>query len=319
MIPETIVITDSSGSTQAKVMPILGFNCYSFQVQFSDAPIEALWSDPEFAAGEKRPTRSGIPILFPFAGRIGGTTFRYANREYHLQPSDEFGNAIHGFVVHRPWRVVEQSTDSVTGEFQASRDDPSILDHWPADFRLRVTYRVTAGALRADITIENPDQVPLPCGLGLHGYYRVPLGTKPAAAQCLVRVPVGERWELANMLPTGRLTSTETSARLTAGMPFSETKLDDVFERLAGADGVCTTAVVDSLNCRTMTMRFGELFRQCVVFNPPHREAVCIEPYTTVPDAFALLERGIEPNLLTIAPGAELKTWFEIRLSAAAD
>ena len=202
MTPETILLEDASGNTRARVMPALGFNCYSFQVLLGETPVEVLWSDPDFAGGEKRPTRSGIPILFPFAGRIGGTTFRYAQREYHLEPSDEFGNAIHGFVVHRPWRVVERSSDSVTGEFQASRDDPAILVHWPADFRIRVSYRVTAGTLRGEVAIDNPGSGVLPCGLGLHGYYRVPLGTGPAA-QCMVRVPVGERWELENMLPTG--------------------------------------------------------------------------------------------------------------------
>ncbi len=127
MTPETIVLEVATGKTRARVMPALGFNCYGFQVALGDAPVEVLWADPEFAGGEKRPTRSGLPILFPFAGRIGGTTFRYGEREYHLEPSDELGNAIHGFVVHRPWRVVERSQDSLTGEFQASRDDPTIL------------------------------------------------------------------------------------------------------------------------------------------------------------------------------------------------
>jgi aldose 1-epimerase len=315
MTPETILIEDASGTTRARVMPALGFNCYSFQVTLRETPVEVLWADPEFAAGEKRPTRSGIPILFPFAGRIGGTTFRYAGCEYHLEPSDEFGNAIHGFVVHRPWRVVERSTSSVTGEFQPSQDDPAILEHWPTDFRIRVTYRVTPGTLRSDVEIENAGSGVLPCGLGLHGYYRVPLGAGPAA-QCMVRVPVGDRWELANMLPTGRRTPTDVADRLSAGMPFGETHLDDVFDRVAGADGVCTTTVVDPLNRRTMTMQFGKLFNECVVFNPPHREAICIEPYTTTPDAFALIERGVDPHLMSIEAGASLRTWFEIRLSA---
>ena len=133
---ETIVIQDSTGGTQARIMPALGFNCYSFQAALGGEPASA-GSDPEFAGGEKRPTRSGIPILFPFAGRIGGAKYRYAGRDYQLAPSDELGNAIHGFAVHHPWRVVEQTPDSLTGEFQASVDDPTILDHWPADFCLR--------------------------------------------------------------------------------------------------------------------------------------------------------------------------------------
>ncbi len=98
-------------------------------------------------------------------------------------------------------------------------------------------------------------------------------------------------------------------------MTFGDTQLDDVFERSADADGVCTATISDPLNRRTMTMQFGELFRHCVIFNPPHREAICIEPYTTVPDAFALAARSIDPHLVSIAPGESIDTWFEIRLS----
>ena len=61
-------------------------------------------------------------------------------------------------------------------------------------------------------------------------------------------------------------------------------------------------------------MTFDDQFTACVVFNPPHREAVCIEPYTTVPDAFTLAERGIDPHLLTLAPGKSFRTRIEIRL-----
>ncbi len=174
-------------------MPALGLNCYSFRVTLGGEPVEALWADPEFAGGEKRPTRSGIPILFPFAGRIGGAKYRHAGHDYQLTPSDELGNAIHGFVVHRPWRVVEQTADSLTGEFQASVDDPAIIEHWPADFCLRVTYRVSPGTLHARLVIRNPDSRELPCGLGLHGYFRLPLARQ-------VRPPIAWsacRWVIA--------------------------------------------------------------------------------------------------------------------------
>jgi aldose 1-epimerase len=54
------------------------------------------------------------------------------------------------------------------------------------------------------------------------------------------------------------------------------------------------------------------------VYNPPHREAVCIEPYTTIPDAFTLAERGIEPHLKVLAPGKTFRTRIEIRVDEGA-
>ena len=68
-----------------------------------------LWSHPDFAGGNERPSGSGIPLLFPFPGRIGKAKYSFGGREYQLEPGDAFGNAIHGFVHKRPWRVVEQA------------------------------------------------------------------------------------------------------------------------------------------------------------------------------------------------------------------
>jgi aldose 1-epimerase len=129
-----------------------------------------------------------------------------------------------------------------------------------------------------------------------------------------VRVPVGQQWELVDMNPTGRRLPAAASRALNAGVELEQTKFDDVFESVFDGQGISTATITDPASGRVTTMRYDNLFKQCVVFNPPPREAVCVEPYTTVPDAFALAARGIDPHLLTIAPGGRLATWFEIDL-----
>jgi aldose 1-epimerase len=59
-------------------------------------------------------------------------------------------------------------------------------------------------------------------------------------------------------------------------------------------------------------MTFGPEFPACVVYNPPHREAICIEPYTAVPDAFALESRGIAAGLRVLKPGESFKGQIDI-------
>ena len=119
---ETIRLTDPATGSTAKILPRRGFNCYSFQAAPADQLIEVLWADPQFTSGATRAARSGIPLLFPFAGRLRGTSFNYSGRRYEVEVGDDFGNAIHGFVIDRPWRVVQQSESSAVGQFQASRD-----------------------------------------------------------------------------------------------------------------------------------------------------------------------------------------------------
>ena len=135
-----ITITDEDSGSSARVLVSLGYNCFSLRPVLEDGPREMLWSDSGFELGDKRPSGSGIHLLFPFPGRIGGAAYEFGGREYNLEPGDAFGNAIHGFVFNRPWRVVEQSASRAVGEFQASVDDRSILERWPGDFRIRVSY-----------------------------------------------------------------------------------------------------------------------------------------------------------------------------------
>src|SRR5207302_10517553 len=105
-------------------------------------------------------------LLLPFAGRIRGTSFQFEGRQFALEAGDGQGNALHGFVLNRPWRVTQQAGNRAIGQFQASVDDASILKRWPADFRMTADYQLSGNTLVAAYTIENPDTKPLPFGFG---------------------------------------------------------------------------------------------------------------------------------------------------------
>ena len=291
----------------------MGFNCYRFAAAQSAGPTEVLWSAPDFSAGTGRPSGSGIPLMFPFAGRIRGTSFRFDGKDYALEAGDGLGNAIHGFVINRPWRVTHHAGNRATGQFQASLDDASLLKHWPADFRITADYQLNGNTLVSEFLIENPDTRPLPFGFGTHGYFRVPLGGS-SGPECRVTVPADALWELEGLLPTGRKTSPAVAAELSRGMLVEAMKLDSVFSGLKFENHRTTTTVHDPNSRRTIAMTFDDQFTACVVYNPPHREAVCIEPYTTIPDAFTLRAKGIDPGLRILPPGGAFRTRIDIRL-----
>ncbi len=314
MPPRIITIVDPASGAMARVLPELGFNCFSFQPVVEGQPIEVLWSAPGFESGTLRSAASGIPILFPFAGRLRGSSLSYGDRQVPLVIDSRIGFAIHGFVHDRPWRVLAEKPASVTGEFHALRDDPVLADLWPADFRIRVCYEVGSNTLSCQITVENPGDVPLPCGLGTHGYFRVPLGSDGDRDTCRLYVPARRYWELSGMLPTGQTPPVEAARDLTSGMRFGQAHLDDVLTDLETQSGKVLCRIDDIAAGRRLLLEFDELFRHCVVFTPPHREAICFEPYTTVPDAFALAERGIETGLRVLKPGESLRASIDLKL-----
>jgi len=202
----------------------------------------------------------------------------------------------------------------VVGQFHAWRDDPSLKARWPADFRITANYALAGNLLRAKYTIENPCDLSLPCGFGTHPYFHVPLGGGKAD-DCVVRLPVSARWELKDMLPTGRRLELADAAALQAGRPYGELKLDDAFTGLQVSDGWSSASIHDPTSGRTMTQRFDSTFRECVVYTPPHREAICIEPLTCVPNCFALSSQGIDAGLKIIPPGGSITARVEIGVS----
>lgn len=309
--PQKVELRHPSGAT-ARILAGFGFNCYDWSAPVNGQPVQALWQHPEFDGGAQRPSGSGIPLLFPFPGRIAGGVYSWEGKNYSLPANDGRGNAIHGFVHNRPWRVVHQGESSVTGEFHASVDAPEVLELWPADFRIRTTITLGPTDLALDIHIDNPCDRPLPCGFGAHPYFRVPLGG-PAADEVLVALPARARWELVELLPTGRRLTVDDE-RLRSGAPFGPLQFDDAFTDLI-FDGEWTTATLrDPASRVSLTARYDRAFRELVVYTPPHREAICIEPLTCVPGAITLQAQGLDAGLRVLSPGESLTARIRLEL-----
>ena len=164
---------------------------------------------------------------------------------------------------------------------------------------------MTGNTLLCDVMIDNPGDRPLPFGFGTHPYFRVPLGGADAGA-CLVTVPALEFWELEDMLPTGERGPVDTARDLQQPTPFRDITVDDVLTSLVASDGQIVATVADPASGIEVRQTWTHAFPHCVVYTAPARDSIAIEPYTTAPDAFRLLEAGIDPDLVVLAPG---ETW----------
>jgi aldose 1-epimerase len=314
MTAEILTLRDETAGSEAQILVSQGFNCFGFQVRLKGRPIEVLYAPPGFETGKGRPSKGGIPLMLPFPGRIPGTRFMWEDQEYELEAGDPLGNAIHGFAMWRPWRIVEESGTHAVGEFHAFRDDPLLKARWPADFRISAEYRLAGNSLLAEYTIENPGDVPLPCGFGTHPYFRVPLGGV-SPETCVVRLPVSAKWELQDMLTTGRRLELSDAAAYQAGRRYGDLQLDDAFTDVQFEGNWSSASIHDPESGVTVTQRFDGAFRECVVYTPPHREAICIEPLTCVPNAFELTKRGIDAGLKIVPPGGSFAALVEIHVT----
>ena len=304
---QTIELSSKSGKTVARIAPEIGFNLFSILV----GDTELLWSAPNFLEGGSSPSGSGTPILFPFPGRLNGRSFCFAGNDYHVASDDGLGNAIHGFVLNRPWRIVSTAADAVTAEFHASQDAPEIMEQWPSDFLIRCSYTAVDDGVLAEYDIQNPGNVDLPCGFGTHAYFRVPIGTGSADTS-MVTCPVSEQWILKDMLATGEVSELSDDDLQTSGVAFGRLNMDDVFSGIKFKDGRATATITNPSTNSKLIYTWDEACEICVIYTPPHREAICMEPYTLVPGGLAF-ETG-EHGLMVLKSKEAFTHKMEIRL-----
>jgi aldose 1-epimerase len=316
-----IILKNAQSGATARILAEVGFNLYQLQAPVGSRTVEVLDATADFATTGQNPNHNGIPLLFPFPNRIRGARYHWGGREYVLEGihQDGRGNAIHGLVIDRPWRVIERDASAVVGQFQLSVDAPDRHRLWPADFLIEVRYELQESALHCEVRVVNPDRVPLPFGFGTHSYFKVPLSAGSRRDDCLIQAPAAEEWELVDCLPTGKRLPVAGRKDLREGQELAGLKLDDVLTGLsgqghstAGGRAQIETVVMDPAAGLEVRQAFDKAFRELVVYTPPHGRSVCLEPYTCTTDAIHLEAQGIDSGWLVLAPGAEFRTWFQI-------
>lgn len=300
------VYTLESDAARIEVWPTAGFNCLRWQVRVGNAWGDLLYAAPDWDANPV-PTRSGHPILFPFPNRLRHGRFEFNGKTYQLPLTEStHTHAIHGFTPRTPWRVVGTTADddsaSITGELQLSKDLPDAV--WPADFVLRVTYSLNATQLRVQAEVTNPEDRPLPFGLGYHGYFRLPSAPDAPVDEFIVEAATGSLWAAENSLATGAEGPTPADADFRTQRPLGATALDHLYRRSGRQRELATIGHVHRPG--TLAVEADPAFRELLLFTPPHRKALAVEPYTCTSDAANLKARGIDSGWQVLAPG---ETW----------
>ncbi|APZ92146.1 aldose 1-epimerase [Fuerstiella marisgermanici] len=313
---QIVVLNDPITGSSAQIAAHLGFNCFDFTARVNDESVAVIHAAEGFADGTKPPSHSGIPLLFPFPNRIRSGRYSWDGKDYELPESlvgyEGSGNAIHGFCLDRPWRIVSQTESSVTGVFQTSKDAPERLPLWPADAEIEICYSLNNACLRADIEVGNPSDTPLPWGFGTHAYFKLPLSRNSDADKCAVYAPVKKTWELNGCLPTGQILDPPKDAQLDRSPYFGDLKVDDVYTSVESSNGVVECKVTDEQAGLQMIQRCDDSFREIVAFTPPWATAVCLEPYTCTTDAINLQQQGVDAGLQVLEPGGKWNGWIEI-------
>ena len=233
-------------------------------------------------------------ILAPFPNRLKDGRFEMDGRAYQFPLNDEEGgNALHGFVLDKPFEVVGIETLADRAAIALEYRYGGELPWFPFPFAISALYEISdAAGFSIDLRLTNTGPGVMPAGLGWHPYFQLGGG----ADDWQLRLPPVERVAVdERMIPTGEK------------MPFSdfeqpkligEARLDTCF-RLLNPEAVSDVL----LEGQGIRLRYWQdsRFPYLQVFIPPSRQTVALEPMTCNVDAFNNGE-----GLLMLSPGKSM-------------
>ena len=257
--------------------------------QLAFAGREMIWEpDPELWDGT-------ASVLFPTIGKVVGDVIRV--------DGEEFPMPMHGFALTSTFATVDTGTDFCTLELRA---DETSRRHYPFDFVLRLTYRLTAQALAITAEITNDGARVMPASLGLHPGFRWPL--VPGIAK--------ERHMLTFAEP-GSVSYTRPIDRLVGPDRFDLPLEDQAFrlrESLFETSGLALLSLEKrSIRYHTEDGRAGIRIDfpdidRVIVWSRPGGNFLCIEPLLGHADPIGFTGDIMEkPGMAHIQPGETLK------------
>ncbi|HHT28555.1 MAG TPA: aldose 1-epimerase [Firmicutes bacterium] len=315
---EVFVLSGPDGA-KATILP-WGANLIqlALPVGRADTAVELLSAPEDFKALEENPTRYGCPILYPFPSRISAGRFTFAGQEFQVDVYPD-GNARHGFVHNRMFTAAGLGSGP-DGAWVTLVFDGNIADiqrQFPFPFELTITYRLAEAELAVDVTARNAGGRQMPMGFGWHPYFNMPLLPDGDREQCQLQVPTSTYWELADdLVPTGRRLPVSGRLDLRSGYSVGETMYDDILSGVESDENHWSHAsLLDQEAKLKATVSAGPSFREWVIYTPPQRAAVCLEPYTCVGNAFNLHAAGVDAGVIVLAPGESWSDTMKVTLS----
>ncbi|GBQ84588.1 aldose 1-epimerase [Gluconacetobacter johannae DSM 13595] len=246
---------------------------------------------------------AGYPLL-PFSNRVADGRFHFEGEDYRLSPN--FGgetHAIHGNGWEHAWELELLSDASATLVLSWHPPHGAEVVEWPFAYCAQLRFDLREDSLSIGMLIENTDSRPQPVGMGFHPYFPRRSGLRLGFSADTVwtsdernlpslRVPATGAWSFEHM-------------RAIDGQA-----IDNCYAEWPGAaflrwpnEGLALTVEAD------------EPFRHLVLFTPPDKPYIAVEPVSNMNDGLnhpGIVDRGVR----VLAPGAKLEGHIRFVLTA---
>jgi len=260
----------------------------------------------DLAAAAAKGSTAGIPLLYPWANRLAGSSYRAAGHDVRLDLSspllhlDARRLPIHGVPWSLlAWEVRAARADRLSARLEWDRADRLAL--FPFRHCVELTATLQPDGLTLETTVVAGPDGPVPVSFGFHPYLGLPGLSR---AQWRLQLPVMRRLVLDRYgIPTGADEPFEGF-----DLPLADVEFDDGFALLdeRAAFSIAGAGRRVSVECVTG-------YRYAQVFAPRGTDYVALEPMTAPTNA---LSSG--SGLRLIEPGGQYRAVFRIQIEAVA-
>ncbi len=297
LVPVTAQSAD--GTTAASFVPEANMVCSSLLVGGS----ERLSQRRGLEAYAEQGSTMGVPLLLPWANRLGRRSFRVAGRQVSLphDPArvheDGDGTPLHGLTPSlMRWSEVSIEPAGVSAHLRWTSAE--LLELFPFAHELSYVAELAPNALTVTLTVRADHGDPVPVAFGFHPYLR--LGDS-ARAEWTIELPPCRQLELdERMLPTGA-----TRPSPPGPVSLGDRGFDDAFALEEPAGRFLARA-----GGRCLSVELMEGFPFAQIFSPPGADFVCFEPMSAPANGLVSGE-----GLSVLEPGEERRSRFRITVS----
>ncbi len=242
-----------------------------------EAPFDLLRPASATALQKKDPNGMAMFPMLPFTHRIKGGKFTYWGITRQV-PVNQTGipDPIHGDGWKTAWTVQNKTSTSVTLAMKHDKSEKG----YPFSYEAELIYTLDGDILKTTVVLKNTSVLPMPCGIGLHPFF-------VKTPNITLRFGTKNVWSHLDD-PIDRPYKTPAEWSFETPREIKDAEFDTCF---GGFDG--TAEVIWPKFKKAVEMRSDEVFNHVVLYTPPRKNFVCLEPTTMANNAFNLASEGI--------------------------
>ncbi len=293
-----VTLHDPQSAVAAQFVPEAGM----IGTSLTDAGVELLGQRRGLDAYLSDGKTMGIPILYPWANRLGESTYTAQGETVTLTPgengvrADPNGLPIHGVLAAYPgWQVTSETANELTAQLDFGAD-PRLQATFPYPHLLTVAVRLDGRTLTIRTTVSATGAPAVPLCFGFHPYLQLP--DVPRGDWVISTPPLRHLGLDDKGLPTG-----DSRAQPALEEALGDKAFDDAYDQV-GEGAVFAV----SGGGRRMEVHFERGFPAAQIFAPTAEDVVCFEPMMAPTDA---LHRG---GYRCALPGEPAVAQFSIRV-----